>query len=87
VAVWLIVGCVTVALVLYATDRAGKARARVRRLRTMTDRLAVATARADEEQEQRQAAGQAGAELTSVMPAINHPSGRRSDKGCRPRGS
>ena len=79
-AVWLIVGCVTVALVLYATDRAVKARARVRRRRTMTDRLAAATARADEQQEQRQAADQASTALTSVMPAINHPSGRRSGK-------
>jgi hypothetical protein len=80
VAIWLIVGCVTVALVLYATDRALKARARVRRRRAMTDRLAAATARADEQQEQRQAADQASTTLTSVMPAINHPSGRRSGK-------
>jgi hypothetical protein len=80
VAIWLIAGCVTVALVLYAADRAMKARAQARRLRTMTDRLAAATARADEEQEQRQAADQASAEPTSVMPAINHPSGRRSGK-------
>ena len=50
-AVWLIVGCVSVALVLYAADRAVKARAQVRRLRAMTGRLAAATARADEEQE------------------------------------
>ena len=79
-AVWLIVGCVTVALVLYATDRAVKARARVRRRRAMTGRLAAATARADEQQGQRQAADQASTALTSVMPAINHPSGRRSGK-------
>ena len=50
-----------------------KARAQVRRLRTMTDRLTAATARADEEQEQRQAADQASAALTSVMPAIKRP--------------
>jgi hypothetical protein len=80
VAVWLIVGCVVAALVLYAADRAVKTRARVRRLRAMSDRLAVATAIADEQQEQRQAADQASTALTSVMPAINHPSGRRSDK-------
>ena len=72
-AVWLIVGCVSVALVLYAADRAVKARAQVRRLRAMTGRLAAATARADEEQEQRQAADQASAALTSVMPAIKRP--------------
>jgi hypothetical protein len=80
VAVWLIVGCITAALVLYAADRAMKARAQVRRLRAMSGRLAAATSRADEQQEQRQAADQASAALTSVMPAINHPSGRRSDK-------
>jgi hypothetical protein len=80
VAVWLIIGCVAVALVLYAVDRAVKARARVRRLRAMSDRLAAATSRADEQQEQRQAADQASAAQTSVMPAINHPSGRRSGK-------
>jgi hypothetical protein len=70
---WLIVGCVSAALVLYAADRAVKARAQVRRLRAMSDRLASATARADEEQEQRQAADQASAALTSVMPAIKRP--------------
>jgi hypothetical protein len=80
VAVWVIVGCVAAALVLYAADRTVKARAHLRRLRAMSDRLAAATSRADEQQEQRQAADQAGAALTSVMPAINHPSGRRSDK-------
>jgi hypothetical protein len=39
----------------------------------MSDRLAAATARAEEQQEQRQAADQASAALTSVMPAINRP--------------
>jgi len=84
---WLIVGCVSVALVLYAADRAVKARAQARRLRAMTGRLAAATARADEEQEQRQAADQASAALTSVMPAIKRPpltgprTGRDRDNG------
>lgn len=69
----LIVGFVVVALMLYALDRALKARAQARRLAAMSDRLAAATARADEQQEQRQAAAQAGAALTSVMPAIKRP--------------
>jgi hypothetical protein len=69
----LVAGSVSVAVVLYGMDRAVKARARARRRREMTGRLAAATARADEQQEQRQAAEQAGAALTSVMPAINRP--------------
>jgi Flp pilus assembly protein TadB len=69
----LIVGLVSAALVLYGVDRAVKARARVRRRREMSDRLAAATARAEEQLEQRQAADQASAALTSVMPAINRP--------------
>ena len=85
--VGLIVGCVCVALALYAVDRAVKARAQVRRRRAITDRLAAATARADEEQEQRQAADQASVALTSVMPAIKRPpfpaarTGRDRDNG------
>jgi hypothetical protein len=69
----LIVGVVVAVPVLYAVDRILKARAQARRLRTMSDRLAAATARADEQQEQRQAAAEAGAVLTSVMPAIKRP--------------
>lgn len=70
----LVVACLAGAvLVLYAADRVVKARAQVRRLRTMSDRLAAATARADERQEQRQATAQASAALTSVMPAIKRP--------------
>jgi hypothetical protein len=69
----LIVGFVIAALALYGLDRAIKARAQVRRLRTMTDRLDAATVRADQQQEKRQAAAQASAELTSVMPAIERP--------------
>ena len=69
----LIVGFVIVALALYGVDRAIKARAQVRRLRTMTDRLDAATVRADKQQQKRQAAERAGAALTSVMPAIERP--------------
>ncbi len=66
-------GFIGAVLVLYAADRVLKARAQVRRLRTMSDRLSAATARAEEQQEQRQAAAQASAELTSVLPAIQRP--------------
>jgi hypothetical protein len=69
----LIVGILIVALVLYAADRAVKARARARRLRTMSDRLDAATARADRKQEQRRAEAEAGAALTSVIHAIERP--------------
>jgi hypothetical protein len=69
----LIVGIVIVALVLYVVDRAVKARAQARRLRTMSDRLDAATARADKQEEQRQAAAEAGAALTSVIHAIERP--------------
>jgi len=69
----LIVGIVIVALALYGLDRAIKARAQVRRLRTMTDRLDAATVRADRHQEKQQAAKAASAALTSVMPAIERP--------------
>lgn len=68
-----IAGSVGTAVVLYGVDRVAKARARVQRRRAMSDRLAAATARAEEQQEQRQAADQASAALTSVMPAINRP--------------
>jgi hypothetical protein len=69
----LIVGFVIVALALYGVDRAIKARAQVRRLRNMSGRLEAATVRADKQQERRQAAAQASAALTSVMPAIERP--------------
>jgi hypothetical protein len=68
-----IVGFVIVALALYGVDRAIKARAQVRRLRNMTDRLDAATVRADKQHKRRQAAEQASAALTSVMPAIERP--------------
>ncbi len=66
-------GFIGAVLLLYAADRVVKARAQVRRLRTMSDRLAAAATRAEEQQEQRQAAVQASAALTSVLPAIQRP--------------
>jgi hypothetical protein len=69
----LIVAFVIVALALYGLDRAIKARAQVRRLRSMTDRLDAATVRAEKQQEKREAAEQASAALTSVISAIKRP--------------
>ena len=69
----LIAGFVGTVLALYAADRVLKARSQVRRLAAMRDRLAAATVRAEEQQAQRQAAAQASAALTSVMPAIERP--------------
>jgi hypothetical protein len=66
-------GFLGVLVVLYAADRIVKARAQVRRLRSMSDRLAAATARAEERHQQRQAAERASQELTSVLPAIKRP--------------
>jgi len=83
----LIAGLASAALVLYAVDRAVKARARVLRRRAMTDRLAAAAARAEQRREQRQAADEASAAPTSVMPAIKRPpltvprAGRDRDSG------
>jgi hypothetical protein len=62
-----------VVFLLYLADRLVKARARARRLRNMSERLAAATARAEKQLAERQAVAQASAELTSVVPAINHP--------------
>ena len=62
-----------VVLVLYTADRIVKARAQVRRLRSMSDRLAAATAKAEEQQERHQAAERASEALTSVLPAIQRP--------------
>jgi hypothetical protein len=80
-------GFISVVLVLYAADRALKARAQVRRLRSMSDRLAAATARAEQQEEQRQAAARASEELTSVLPAIKRPPltvpGMRSHRAAR----
>lgn len=62
-----------VVFLLYLADRLVKARTRARRLRDMSERLAAATARADKQLARREAAAQASAALTSVVPAINHP--------------
>ena len=64
-------GVLVTIFVLYAADRAVKARSRVRQLRRMSRRLAAAAARAEEQHAERQAADAASQELTSVMPAIN----------------
>jgi len=69
----LIAGFVGTALAAYVADRVLKARSQARKMRAMRDRLAAATARAEVRHEQRAAAAQAGAALTSVMPAIERP--------------
>jgi hypothetical protein len=66
-------GVIGVVIVLYAADRIIKARAQVRRLRSMSQRLAAASARAEEQHQQRQADKRAGQALTSVLPAIKRP--------------
>jgi hypothetical protein len=70
--VLLVLGVPAALLVLYAADRVVKALVRARRLRRMSERLAVAAARAERQQAKKEAAAQASAALTSVMPAINH---------------
>lgn len=70
--VLLVLGVVAALFVLYAADRVVKARVRGRRLRRMSERLAAATVRAERQQERKEAAAQASAALTSVIPAINH---------------
>jgi hypothetical protein len=62
-----------VVFLLYLADRLVKARGRARRLQNMSERLAAATARADKQLAEREAAAQASAALTSVVPAIKHP--------------
>jgi len=80
-------GFIGMVLVLYAVDRALKARAQVRRLRSMSDRLAAATARAEQQEERRHAAARASEQLTSVLPAIKRPPltvpGMRSHRAAR----
>jgi hypothetical protein len=80
-------GFIGVVLVLYAADRALKARAQLRRLRSMSDRLAAATTRAEQQEEQRQVAARASEQLTSVLPAIKRPPltvpGMRSHRAAR----
>ena len=82
-------GFIGVVIVLYAADRIVKARAQVRRLRSMSERLATATARAEEQHQQRQAKERAGQALTSVLPAIKRPPltvpGMRGHGVARPR--
>jgi len=70
----LLIVCVVVAVpVLYAADRIIKARAQTRRLRTMSERLDAVTERTDKKLKKRQDVAKASAELTSLIPAINHP--------------
>lgn len=69
----LVLGVLAAVFLLYAADRVVKAFLRARRLRQMSERLAAATVRADKQQAKREAAAEASAALTSVMPAINHP--------------
>jgi hypothetical protein len=69
----LIVGVVVVVVVLYAADRFIKARAQTRRLAAMSERLDAATERTDKKLRKRQEVAKASAELTSLIPAINHP--------------
>ncbi len=69
----LVLGVLAAVFLLYAGDRVVKAFLRARRLRQISERLAAATVRADKQQAKREAAAEASAALTSVMPAINHP--------------
>jgi hypothetical protein len=66
-----ILGVALAVFLLYAADRAVKARSRARQVRRMSRRLAAAATRAEEQLAERQAADAASADLTSVMPAIN----------------
>ena len=69
----LIVVVAVVVLLLYATDRARKLRARARQMAAMNERLDMAAAKVDHEQQQKRAVVRASAELTSVLPAIRRP--------------
>jgi hypothetical protein len=62
-------GFIGVVIVLYAADRIVKARAQVRRLRSMSERLATATARAEEQHQQRQAEERRSSGRRSLCPA------------------
>ncbi len=71
---FLLISAVLAAVILlYITDRAIKACARVRRYRAMSDRLDAAAARTEVQQGRRKRSEAAGAALTSVIPAINWP--------------
>jgi len=69
----LIAAVVAAMILLYGTDRLFKALHRGRRYRAMSERLDAAAERSEAQQEQRKTAAAQGAELTSVMPAINRP--------------
>lgn len=70
----LIVLAVVVAVCLiYAADRIVRLRRWAHQRRQMAYRLAAAAARAEVAERKRKAAAAASADLTSVIPAINHP--------------
>ena len=69
----LIAAMIAAMILLYGTDRLFKALHRGRRYRAMSERLDAAAERSEAQQEQRKTAAAQGAELTSVMPAINRP--------------
>ncbi len=71
--VLIVVGVVAAACLLYTADRLTKTYRRARQRRQMAYRLTKAAARAEVAERQRKAAAAASAELTSVLPAINHP--------------
>jgi hypothetical protein len=70
----LVLGAIAAAFLLYVTDRVIKARGKARQVRKLSGRLAAATARAERQQARQQAAVVASGALTSMVPAINHPS-------------
>jgi len=71
--VLIVVGVVAVVCLLAIAERVVKRRRRARQRRQMAYRLTVAAARAEVAERNRKAAVAASAELTSVIPAINHP--------------
>jgi|HubBroStandDraft_2_1064218.scaffolds.fasta_scaffold1152466_1 hypothetical protein len=70
--VFVVLGVILV-IAAYGADRLIKARTQNRRLRRMNERLTAATVKTERQQAQRQASAAAGAEMTSVMPAIKNP--------------
>jgi hypothetical protein len=73
--VFVVLGVILV-IAAYGADRLIKARTQNRRLRRMNERLTAATVKTERQQAQRQASDAAGAEMTSVMPAIKNPAVR-----------
>jgi hypothetical protein len=73
--VFVVLGVILV-IAAYGADRLIKARTQNRRLRRMNERLTAATVKTERQQAQRQASAAAGAEMTSVMPAIKNPAVR-----------